>query len=48
MPIRPENRGRHPKDWSAISREVRERAGNQCEGISARARDAMNTLELFT
>lgn len=32
MPIRPENRGRYPKDWPAISRRIRfERAGGQCE-----------------
>lgn len=32
MPISPENRARYPKDWKAISREVRERAGWRCEG----------------
>lgn len=32
MPIRPENRARYPKDWKAISRRIRERAGNRCEG----------------
>lgn len=32
MPIRPENRGRYPKDWPAISRRIRfERAQNKCE-----------------
>lgn len=31
MPIRPENKARYPKDWPAISRRIRERAGNQCE-----------------
>lgn len=31
MPIRPENKSRYPKDWPAISRRVRERAGNKCE-----------------
>ena len=31
MPIRPENRARYPKDWDAISRAVRDRAGNRCE-----------------
>lgn len=32
MPIRPENRGRYPKDWKAISLRIRfERAGGQCE-----------------
>ena len=31
MPIRPENRSRYPKDWPAISRAIRERAGNRCE-----------------
>jgi len=32
MPIRPENRARYPKDWKAISLEVREAAGWVCEG----------------
>jgi hypothetical protein len=32
MPIRPENRARYPKDWKAISLEVREAAGWRCEG----------------
>lgn len=32
MPIRPENRARYPKDWAAISRRIRDRAGNRCEG----------------
>lgn len=32
MPIRPENKGRYPKDWRLISLEVRERAGWVCEG----------------
>jgi 5-methylcytosine-specific restriction endonuclease McrA len=32
MPIRPENKARYPKDWAAISIEVREAAGNKCEG----------------
>lgn len=32
MPIRPENRGRYPADWPAISRRIRfERAGGWCE-----------------
>jgi 5-methylcytosine-specific restriction endonuclease McrA len=31
MPIRPENRHRYPKDWPAISKRIRERAGNKCE-----------------
>lgn len=31
MPIRPENKDRYPKDWPAISRRVRDRAGNKCE-----------------
>ncbi len=31
MPIRPENRSRYPKDWSAISARIRQRAGNRCE-----------------
>jgi 5-methylcytosine-specific restriction endonuclease McrA len=35
MPIRPENKARYPKDWPAISLEVRERAGWCCEGSPA-------------
>lgn len=35
MPIRPENRARYPRDWPAISRAIRERAGNRCEGSPA-------------
>ena len=32
MPIKPENRGRYPKDWKAISHRIRfERAGGVCE-----------------
>ena len=31
MPIRPENKARYPKDWPAISRAIRDRAGNRCE-----------------
>ena len=30
-PIRPENRDRYPRDWPAISRRIRERAGQRCE-----------------
>lgn len=32
MPIKPENRARYPADWPAISRRIRDRAGNVCEG----------------
>lgn len=32
MPIRPENKARYPKDWKAISLEVRTRAEWRCEG----------------
>jgi len=35
MPIRPENKARYPKDWKAISLEIRKRAGNCCEGSPA-------------
>jgi hypothetical protein len=35
MPIRPENRARYPKDWKAISLEVRAAAGWRCEGSPA-------------
>jgi hypothetical protein len=32
MPIRPENRARYPKNWKAISAEIRfGRAGSRCE-----------------
>jgi hypothetical protein len=32
MPIRPENRGRYPKNWPAISLDIRtNRAGGRCE-----------------
>ena len=31
MPIRPENKARYPKDWPAISRRIRDRAGQRCE-----------------
>lgn len=34
MPIRPENRGRYPKGWAALSRRIRfERAGGRCECV---------------
>lgn len=37
MPIKPENRGRYPKDWALRSRFVREyRAGNCCEWCGLR------------
>lgn len=35
MPIRPENRGRYPKDWPAISLRIREAAGQRCEWCKA-------------
>jgi 5-methylcytosine-specific restriction endonuclease McrA len=45
MPIRPENRARYPKDWAAISLEVRQAARWLCEGSPAypdcRAENAM-------
>lgn len=31
MPIRPSERARYPKDWSAISLRIRERAEQRCE-----------------
>lgn len=31
MPIRPENKGSYPADWPAISKSIRQRAGNVCE-----------------
>jgi len=44
MPIKAENRARYPKDWSAISKRIRERSGGRCEcegecGISHHADD---------
>jgi 5-methylcytosine-specific restriction endonuclease McrA len=36
MPIRPENKGRYPKDWKQISYRIRfERAGGLCEVCGA-------------
>ncbi len=35
MPIRPEMRALYPRDWPAISRRIRERAGNRCEECGA-------------
>jgi len=35
MPIRPDERARYPKDWPAISRRIRGRAGDRCEGSPA-------------
>lgn len=35
MPIRAENRARYPDNWKAISRAIRERAGNRCEECGA-------------
>lgn len=35
MPIKPENAGRYPKDWTQIVAKVRERSGNKCEGSPA-------------
>ncbi len=32
MPIKPEDASRYPKDWQEISRRIRTRAGNRCEG----------------
>ncbi len=32
MPISAENKARYPKDWPAISKRIRERAGSRCEG----------------
>jgi len=35
MPIRDENKARYPKDWPAISRRIRDRAGQKCEKCQA-------------
>ncbi len=32
MPIRAENKLRYPRDWRMISRAIRARANNRCEG----------------
>ncbi len=31
MPIKPENRGRYPKDWKEIRAAILKRANNRCE-----------------
>ena len=31
MPIKPENKGRYPKDWKRISAAIRDRAEGRCE-----------------
>ena len=31
MPIKPENKGRYPKNWKQIRQHILERAGNKCE-----------------
>lgn len=31
MPIRHENKARYPADWKAISKRIRDKAGNRCE-----------------
>lgn len=36
MPIRPENKARYPADWPAISRRVRDEAGNRCEACGVK------------
>lgn len=35
MPIRPSERSKYPPDWKAISRAVRARASQRCEGSPA-------------
>jgi len=35
MPIRPENKARYPNDWKAISKRVREAAGQRCQQCCA-------------
>lgn len=35
MPIKPENKGRYPKDWPEIRARILTRAGNCCEGSPA-------------
>ncbi|MBO0880337.1 MAG: hypothetical protein J2P17_08280 [Mycobacterium sp.] len=33
MPIRPENRGRYPANWTEISRAIKDRADYRCECV---------------
>ena len=35
MPIKPENKGRYPKDWKAIRERILERAEHACEKCGA-------------
>lgn len=35
MPIRDEMKGLYPKNWKALAAQIRERAGNRCEGSPA-------------
>lgn len=35
MPICKSEKARYPKDWKVISKAIRERAGNRCEGSPA-------------
>ncbi len=35
MPIRPENRKLYPSNWKDVTAQIRERAGNCCEGSPA-------------
>lgn len=35
MPIKPENRGRYPKDWKQIRARILERARHRCEKCTA-------------
>ena len=35
MPVKKENRGRYPANWSEISARIRHRAGHKCEGSPA-------------
>jgi hypothetical protein len=47
MPIKPENKGRYPKDWKAIRERILTRAGNRCEGSPAYPDcRAMNGMEI--
>lgn len=36
MPIRPENKARHPKNWKALTTKLKKAAGNKCEICGAR------------
>lgn len=46
MPIRPEEKARYPSDWRAISKRIRERAGDRCEWSGCHAPNGVVVLRL--